>query len=299
MGKKNREALEAEYERFAAGCADNGYTPGAVKALWDVLVPFADYSFNKSHAVGYAVIAYRTAFLKANHPKEYMCAVLSREDDTDKLAAYLAESRRMGVAILPPSVNGAARWSVDEQGIRYGLESISGVGAKVVAGVRGGAPYTSLADYLRRAHKTALNIGALRALCDAGALDAFGSREGLQSVVAEHVAAAVAEREELARGERGFGLRTYRVPELPVDYPARSAAEKVALGVVLSAPPVVFTTPATLTRDGWSYIRAACAQNPGLSAVAFTHGPWTMTPRFSVDGEGLARALAPLGVTCG
>src|SRR5207248_9139793 len=106
MGKKKKEVLEKEFEGFREGMRANGFSDGAVKALWDTILPFAGYAFNKSHAAGYGLIAYWTAYLKANYPAEYMAALLtSVADNKDKSAVYLSECRRMGIKVLPPDVN--------------------------------------------------------------------------------------------------------------------------------------------------------------------------------------------------
>ena len=106
MGKKKKEILDAELEPFAAGMRANGYSDAAIKTLWDVLVPFSDYAFNKAHAAGYGLVSYWTAYLKANYPAEYMAALLtSVTGDKDKSALYLSECRRMGIKVLPPDVN--------------------------------------------------------------------------------------------------------------------------------------------------------------------------------------------------
>jgi DNA polymerase-3 subunit alpha len=106
MGKKKREVLEKEFEGFEAGMLARGFSKGAIKTLWEILVPFADYAFNKAHSASYGVISYWTAYLKAHYPAEYMAALLtSVKDDKDKMAIYLAECRQMGIKVLPPSVN--------------------------------------------------------------------------------------------------------------------------------------------------------------------------------------------------
>ena len=106
MGKKKKEILDKEYEPFAAGMKANGYSDGAIKTIWDVMVPFSGYAFNKAHAAGYALISYWTAYLKANFPAEYMAGLLtSVAGDKDKSALYLNECRRMGIKVLPPDVN--------------------------------------------------------------------------------------------------------------------------------------------------------------------------------------------------
>ncbi|MGH3367070.1 MAG: DNA polymerase III subunit alpha, partial [Nocardioidaceae bacterium] len=109
MGKKKREVLDAEFESFRDGMLANGYSSNAVQTLWDILLPFSDYAFNKSHTAGYGMVSYWTAFLKANHPAEYMAALLtSVKDSKDKMAVYLNECRRMGIKVLPPDVNESA-----------------------------------------------------------------------------------------------------------------------------------------------------------------------------------------------
>ena len=106
MGKKKKEILDKEYEPFAAGMKANGYSDQAIKTIWDVMVPFSGYAFNKAHAAGYALISYWTAYLKANFPAEYMAGLLtSVAGDKDKSALYLSECRRMGIKVLPPDVN--------------------------------------------------------------------------------------------------------------------------------------------------------------------------------------------------
>src|SRR5207237_2219361 len=102
MGKKKKEILDKEFEPFAAGMRANGYSDAAIKTIWDILVPFSDYAFNKAHSAAYGLVSYWTAYLKANYPAEYMAALLtSVGDDKDKSAVYLAECRRMGIKVLP------------------------------------------------------------------------------------------------------------------------------------------------------------------------------------------------------
>ena len=123
MGKKKKEILDKEYAGFAQGMADHGYSAAAVKTLWDILVPFSDYAFNRAHSAAYGLVSYWTAYLKANYPAEYMAAVLtSVRDDKDKAAVYLAECRRMGITVLPPDVNSSVRnFAPVGADIRFGL----------------------------------------------------------------------------------------------------------------------------------------------------------------------------------
>ncbi len=137
MGKKKKEILDKEYVPFRDGMKANGYSDGAIKTLWDILVPFSDYAFNRAHTAGYGLVSFWTAYLKANYPAEYMAALLtSVRDDKDKSALYLAECRRMGIKVLPPDVNDSdGDFTPRGTDIRFGLEAIRNVGANVVAGI--------------------------------------------------------------------------------------------------------------------------------------------------------------------
>ena len=143
MGKKKKSELDKQYADFEAGMVANGYSTQAVKVLWDTLMPFADYAFNKAHSAGYGVLSYWTAYLKANHPAEYMAALLTSVGDSkDKLGLYLNECRRMGIRVLPPDVNESAGDFTavpSESGpgdIRFGLGAIRNVGYGVVEQIR-------------------------------------------------------------------------------------------------------------------------------------------------------------------
>src|SRR4051794_29382106 len=137
MGKKKKEILDAEFVPFSEGMHASGYSDAAVKALWDILVPFSDYAFNKAHTAAYGLVSYWTAYLKANYPAEFMAALLtSVADDKDKMAVYLSECRRMGIQVLPPDVNeSAANFTPVGTDIRFGLTAIRNVGSNVVDGI--------------------------------------------------------------------------------------------------------------------------------------------------------------------
>lgn len=201
MGKKKPEVLAAELERFTQGMASNGYSEAATRAIWDVLVPFSAYGFNKSHSAGYAVIAYWTAYLKANYPAEYMAALLtSNGDDKDKLAIYLAECRRIGLRVLPPDVNeSAGSFTPSGGGVRFGLGAIRNVGEgaveQIVATRRAEGAFTSFDDFLTKAPATLLNKRILAALITAGAFDSLGhTRRGLAERMDAAVAAVLARK---------------------------------------------------------------------------------------------------------
>src|SRR5471032_3403614 len=186
MGKKKKEILDKEYDFFSAGMRERGYSPGAIKALWDTLVPFSDYGFNKAHSAGYGVVSYWTAYLKANYPAEYMAALLtSVKDDKDKSALYLHECRRMGIKVLPPDVNESdSNFTPRGTDIRFGLSAIRNVGENVVGSIietrRAKGRYKDFADFLAKVEAVVCNKRTVESLIKAGAFDSLGaSRRGL------------------------------------------------------------------------------------------------------------------------
>ena len=189
MGKKKREVLDAEFEGFRDGMLANGYSPGAVKTLWDILVPFSSYAFNKSHTAGYGLVSYWTAYLKANFPAEFMAALLtSVRGDKDKSAVYLNECRRMGIKVLPPDVNESdANFTPVGTDVRFGLSAIRNVGNNVVAGLVGAreseGKFTDFGDFMNKVPVPVCNKRVLESLCKAGAFDSLGyTRRGLVAV---------------------------------------------------------------------------------------------------------------------
>src|ERR1700751_4979637 len=179
MGKKKKEILDKEFVPFRQGGRDRGYSDKAIQAVWDVLVPFAGYAFNKAHSAAYGLVSYWTAYLKANYPAEYMAALLtSVGDDKDKSALYLSEARRMGVVVLPPDVNAAiATFAAVGKDVRFGMAAIRNVGANVVDAIVATRKYkgefTSFADFRRKAPLVVCNNGVIESLIKAGAFDSF------------------------------------------------------------------------------------------------------------------------------
>jgi DNA polymerase-3 subunit alpha len=189
MGKKKKEILDAEFVPFEAGMQANGYSAAAIKALWDILVPFSDYAFNKSHTAAYGLVSYWTGYLKANYPAEYMAALLtSVRDDKDKSALYLNECRHMGIKVLPPDVNSSiAQFAAVGSDIRFGLEAIRNVGRNVVDAIvtarEAKGAFTSFEDFLRKCPGQVLNKRTIESLVKAGAFDSLGhARCGLVRV---------------------------------------------------------------------------------------------------------------------
>ncbi len=180
MSKKKVEVLEKEKAPFIEGALKRGYTKEKAQEIFDILVPFAGYGFNKSHAAAYSVVAYRTAWLKANYPAEYMAANLTNEiSNTDKLTQYISEARSMGIGILAPDINRSeATFSVSEGKIVYGLIGVKGVGEAVVEAVvaerEKAGPYADFMDFLERVGVRAMNKRAIETLIQAGCFDTMG-----------------------------------------------------------------------------------------------------------------------------
>ncbi|MCI0385501.1 DNA polymerase III subunit alpha [Streptomyces sp. CNQ085] len=187
MGKKKKEVLDAEFVNFQKGAREKGYSDEAVQAVWDVLVPFAGYAFNKAHSSAYGLVSYWTAYLKANYPAEYMAALLtSVRDDKDKSAVYLNECRRMGIKVLPPDVNESeANFTPrGDDTIVFGLTAVRNVGQNVVDSIvacrRAKGRYTSFPDFLDKVDAVVCNKRTVESLIKAGAFDELGhTRKGL------------------------------------------------------------------------------------------------------------------------
>ena len=217
MGKKIREKVAAEREKFVKGAVALGRDQRAAESLFEYVEPFADYGFNASHACAYGYVAYQTAYLMANHPVEYMAAILtSVKDDKDRKPYYLYACRGMGIEVLPPDVNESdmdfAPAPGDRRAIRYGLSAVRNVGGGVVAGIlearAAGGPFVTFADFCRRVEPTSLTKRVLESLIFAGAFESLGYARGgmLQQVgeqpAFERVSAPIlAERKAEAAGQ--------------------------------------------------------------------------------------------------
>jgi DNA polymerase-3 subunit alpha len=177
MGKKKKEELDKQYAGFQAGMLERGYPQDAIDTLWQILLPFSDYAFNKSHSAAYGVITYWTAYLKANYPAEYMAALLtSAKDDKDKLAIYLNECRRMKIQVLPPDVNESSHdFTPVGHDIRFGLTAVRNVGANVVDGIVAARTergrYVDFNDFLEKVPAQVCNKRVIESLIKAGAFD--------------------------------------------------------------------------------------------------------------------------------
>ncbi|MGO1876328.1 DNA polymerase III subunit alpha, partial [Agrococcus casei] len=207
MGKKKKEELDRQYVGFEKGMLDNGYSKAAVKTLWDILLPFSDYAFNKSHSAAYGVLSYWTAYLKAHYPAEYMAALLTSVGDSrDKMALYLSECRRMGITVLSPHVNESSHhFTAVGADIRFGLGAVRNVGTNVVDAIikarEEQSPATGLHDFLKKMPLQVLNKRTIESLVKAGAFDDLGAtRRAMVEVHEEAVDAAVSLKRNEAHG---------------------------------------------------------------------------------------------------
>ena len=208
MGKKKKEILDKEYVPFSDGMRANGYSDDAIKTLWEILVPFSEYAFNRAHTAGYGLVSYWTAYLKANYPAQYMAALLtSVKDDKDKSAVYLNECRRMGIKVLPPDVNDSeSNFTATGSDIRFGLSAVRNVGENVVASIiatrTSKGRFTDFADFLRKIEVGAANKRVVESLIKAGAFDSLGHpRRGLLQIHIEAVDAVVETKRAEAIGQ--------------------------------------------------------------------------------------------------
>lgn len=271
MGKKKKEELDEQYEGFSSGMRERGFSDAAVKALWDILLPFSDYAFNKAHSAAYGVVSYWTAYLKAHYPQEYMAALLTSVGDSkDKLAVYLNECRRMGIKVLPPDVNlSFANFAAAGDDIRFGLGAIRNVGANVVEGVRAAreteGEFVSFHDYLKKVPQAAINKRTVESLIKAGAFDELGAtRRALMQIHEMAVDQAIKDKRDAEHGNLGFDFDSLfeeagevdqiaQVPDMP-EWSKRDklSFEREMLGLYVSDHPlagldVVLAKEATMT----------------------------------------------------
>ena len=258
MGKKKRDVLDKEYEGFSEGMKANGFSAGAIKALWDTILPFADYAFNKSHAAGYGLVSYWTAYLKANYQGEYMAGLLtSVGDDKDKAAVYLADCRKLGITVLPPDVNESGlNFASVGTDIRFGLGAVRNVGANVVSSLiatrRAKGKFTDFSDYLNKIDVAACNKKVTESLIKAGAFDSLSHpRKGLFLVHTDAVDSVLGTKKAEAMGQfdlfggggaddggAGDAVFTIKVPEEEWDDKHKLALEREMLGLYVSGHPL-------------------------------------------------------------
>ncbi|MHB8440353.1 MAG: DNA polymerase III subunit alpha, partial [Acidimicrobiales bacterium] len=265
-GKKIRKMIAAEREKFVAGCAAQGYGVQLGTKLFDIIEPFADYAFNKSHAYGYGLVAYQTAWLKAHYPVEYLAALLtSVKDDKDRTAVYLGECRALGIEVTVPDVNRSAAEFTPAAGedgrthIVFGLAAVRNVGEslveRIVAEREAEGPFGDFYDFCRRVDPMVLNKRTVESLVKAGAFDSMGHpRQGLCLVFEQIVDRTLERRREeqagistlfaafeqpdASPGAVGFAEARVPIPDTEFSKAQRLAFEKEMLGLYVSDHPL-------------------------------------------------------------
>ncbi|MFI1240859.1 DNA polymerase III subunit alpha [Nocardia salmonicida] len=257
MGKKKLSVLEEAYAGFRDGMLANDFSEPAIKALWDTILPFAGYAFNKSHAAGYGLVSFWTAYLKANYPAEYMAGLLtSVGDDKDKAAIYLSDCRKMGITVLPPDVNESElNFASVGTDIRFGLGAVRNVGTNVVGSIitarKEKSKFTDFSDYLNKIDAIACSKKVTESLIKAGGFDSLGHpRKGLLLIHSDAIDAVMSTKKAEAIGQfdlfGGLGdgddsmasVFNVKVPEDEWETKHKLALEREMLGLYVSGHPL-------------------------------------------------------------
>ena len=251
MGKKIKAEMDAQRARFVTGAVERGTAKSKADEIFDYLAKFADYGFNKSHAAAYALVAYQTAYLKANFPVEFLAASMALDlSNTDKLAEFRLEARRLGIRVEPPDVNrSGANFEVHEGAIRYALGAIKGVGMAAMqrlVAARGSEPFFDLAEFARRMDVKAINKRMLESLVAAGAFDSIESnRARVAAAIESMMALAHRTQDEKTIGQAdifgGTGGRgePFRLPSVEAWEPSDILQREFdAVGFFLSGHPL-------------------------------------------------------------
>jgi DNA polymerase-3 subunit alpha len=254
ISKKNRQLMATLKDPLMEGLAEKGVPPAVANKMWASFEATGDYSFNKSHAACYAMISYRTAWLKANYPVEYMAALVSSVMNTkDKVPFYVHQCHEMGIEVLPPDVNTSdVGFTVVEGRIRFGMNAVKGVGVGAIEAIIGaredGGPFASVFDFCARVDSQMANKRVLEALIRAGAFDSTGDpRRGMLEVLPLAMADGERRRKDAAQGQGGLfdlvapedsGHPRPTVPQTEYDQATLLKAEKEALGLYVSAHPL-------------------------------------------------------------
>jgi DNA polymerase-3 subunit alpha len=284
MGKKIRKEMEAQRKDFVSGSLARGVEPVQTEAIFDLLARFADYGFNKSHAAAYALVAYQTAYMKANYPVEFMAASMTLDmGNTDKLAEFRDEAERLGIKLEPPSINRSdIEFEVEGNTIYYALAALRGVGRQAVESIvaaRGERAFADLADFGGRINPRALNKRVLESLAAAGAFDCIEpNRARAFAAVDAILATAQRTQDDIARGQSElFGAATAHSPIaisamepwLPAE---RLQREYDAIGFFLSGHPLDDYAAALkrLRVQSWGEFSRAVKNGVGAGRVAGT-----------------------------
>jgi DNA polymerase III subunit alpha len=250
MGKKIKKEMEAQRERFVSGAAERGIDRAHAETIFELLARFADYGFNKSHAAAYALVAYQTAYMKANHPVEFLAASMTLAmHNTDKLSEFRGEAQRLDIKVEPPSINCShVKFEVEGGAIRYALAALKGVGAQAVEAIvaaRGEKPFRDLADFAGRINPRAINKRVLESLAAAGAFDELEPDRARAHAAVDAMLAHAQRRHEASQSGQNelFGGPAVReqlpIPKVEPWLPAeRLQREYDAIGFFLSGHPL-------------------------------------------------------------
>ncbi len=256
IGKKKKEILDEQQQLFVEGCVNNGYSKELAVKIYDLILKFASYGFNKSHAAAYALIAYQTAYLKANYPVDYMAALMTvYYSSSDKVALYLSDCRRRGIEVLPPDINESEEHFtvVSEKRIRFGLSAVKNVGLGAIESIivaRKEKPFKSLRDFVTRVDLRLCNRKVLESLIKCGAFDSLGGhRAQYLAVIDDLLAHGQAEQRERECGQLSmFSLLENSAQEEllcdnlveiePFDNKEKLLLEKEMLGLYISGHPL-------------------------------------------------------------
>ncbi len=261
IGKKKRDLMATMKDKFMSGCAKSGTRRSVADDLWSLMTAAADYSFNRSHAACYALIAYRTAYLKANYPAEYMAAVISSVMSTkDKVPFFVNRCEEMGIEVLPPDVNSSDHgFAVAGNSIRFGLDAVKNVGHSAVQAIiraREVKPFESIWDFCDRVDSRTVNKRAIECLVKSGSLDSTeASRRGMLEVLPQAQASGQKAQDDALRGQGSifdfggpsdgepapaspFGSQRPPVPAMEFEQRELLRLEKETLGTYVSAHPL-------------------------------------------------------------
>jgi DNA polymerase III subunit alpha len=246
IGKKIHELMASLKEKFLEGCAQTNTTPQVANQLWKDMESSQDYSFGKAHSAGYALIAYRTAWLRANHPREYMAALISSVMNTkDRVPIYVSACHEMGIEVEPPDVNASEHdFAVVEGKIRFGLNAVKNVGdsaARAIVAARStGGPFTSIWDFTERVNPNVANKRALEALVKCGAFDSTSApRKGMLEALDNALGSGAARQEALMFGQESmFEVEHPPIPPSEFEKNELLRLEKETLGVYVSEHPL-------------------------------------------------------------
>ena len=286
MGKKDRELMAKQREKFIAGCRERNTVPAKAERVWELMEKFAGYGFNKSHAAAYGLVAYQTAYFKANYPVEFMAALLTSEmGDTDKIVKYIEECRAMGIQVVPPDVNvSAVQFSVAGDTVRFGLAAIKNVGEAAMQSIlkarSAEGSFKTLDDFCVRVDLRLVNRRVVESLIKAGAFDSLGlTRAHLLATTDTALESGQRQQRDRAEGQGSFFDMPAVAPARPVtpteitpewEADQRLAFEKEVLGFYISGHPlaryrdVVEPLGVTTTAD-------LAAKGHGARVVLFGH----------------------------